>query len=81
MMRAASTLPARTHTAAGADGLVIVDFEKPEQPKVYQRFTANGTMTDASDVIVGTTNASLIGYVADGVNGLKVLQLTSPEIH
>ena len=73
---------ARTYAyvAAGADGLVIVDFEKPEQPKVYQRFTANGTMTDASDVIVGTTNASLIGYVADGVNGLKVLQLTSPEI-
>jgi hypothetical protein len=31
-------------------------------------------------VIVGTTNASAIAYVADGVNGLKVLQLTSPEI-
>jgi hypothetical protein len=31
-------------------------------------------------VIVGTTNASAIAYVADGKNGLKVLQLTSPEI-
>jgi len=31
-------------------------------------------------VIVGTTNASLFAYVADGKNGLKVLQLTSPEI-
>ena len=31
------------------------------------------------DVIVGTTNASLFAYVADGRNGLKVIQLTSPE--
>ena len=30
-------------------------------------------------MIVGTTNASLFAYVADGKNGLKVLQLTSPE--
>ena len=29
-------------------------------------------------MIVGTTNASLFAYVADGENGLKVLQLTSP---
>jgi hypothetical protein len=36
-------------------------------------------MTDARDVIVATTNASLFAYVADGRNGLKVLQLTSPE--
>ena len=31
-------------------------------------------------MIVGTTNASLFAYVADGKNGLKVLQLTSPDI-
>jgi hypothetical protein len=30
-------------------------------------------------VIVGSTNASLFAYVADGRNGLKVLQLTSPS--
>jgi hypothetical protein len=29
-------------------------------------------------VIVGSTNASLFAYVADGRNGFKVLQLTSP---
>ena len=45
----------------------------------YQRFTANGALNDARDVIVATTNASLFAYVADGKNGLKVLQLTSPE--
>ena len=29
--------------------------------------------------MVGSTNASLFAYVADGRNGLKVVQLTSPE--
>ena len=67
------------YVAAGEEGLAIVDIEKPEQPKLYEMFTADGKITDASDVVVGTTNASLIGYVADGVNGLKVVQLTSPE--
>jgi hypothetical protein len=36
-------------------------------------------LNDAEDVVVGSTNASLFAYVADGKNGLKVLQLTSPE--
>src|SRR3546814_13868780 len=36
-------------------------------------------MTDVEDVIVGTTNASLFAYVADGRQGIKVLQLTSPD--
>ena len=36
-------------------------------------------MNDAQDVIVGSTNASLFAYVADGRNGLKVIQLTSPD--
>jgi hypothetical protein len=72
---------ARTYAyiAAGAEGLVIVDVERPEAPALYTRYTANGTLNDASDVIVATTNASLFAYVADGVNGLKVLQLTSPD--
>ena len=30
-------------------------------------------------MIVGSTNASLFAYVADGVGGLKVLQLTAPD--
>ena len=72
---------ARTYAyvAAGKDGLVIVDVEKPEAMREYQRFNANGALNDARDVIVATTNASLFAYVADGKNGLKVLQLTSPE--
>lgn len=72
---------ARTYAyvAAKAEGLAIVDIEQPEAPKIYQRFTANGALNDARDVIVATTNASLFAYVADGRNGLKVLQLTSPD--
>ena len=41
--------------------------------------TFGGALNDAEDVIVGTTNASLFAYVADGRNGMKVLQLTSPD--
>src|SRR5690606_14138639 len=72
---------ARTYAyvAAGQDGLVIVDIEKPEQMKEYQRFTAGGAIRDARDVVVATTNASLFAYVADGAGGLKVLQLTATD--
>ncbi|NVM77970.1 hypothetical protein FHW83_003794 [Duganella sp. SG902] len=72
---------ARTYAyvAAGKQGLAIIDVEKPAEPKVYQMFNADGKLNDARDVIVGSTNASLFGYVADGANGLKVLQLTAPD--
>src|SRR3546814_20255277 len=36
-------------------------------------------MNDVRDVIVGSTNASLYAYVAEGRNGLRVIQLTSPD--
>jgi hypothetical protein len=73
---------ARTYAyvAAGKQGLAIVDIEKADQPKLFQLFNADGKIQDASDVIVASTNASLFAYVADGVNGLKVIQLTSPEL-
>jgi hypothetical protein len=67
------------YVAAGRDGVVIVDVERPEAMREYQRFNAEGKLTDAHDVIVATTNASLFAYVADGKNGLRVLQLTSPQ--
>jgi hypothetical protein len=44
-----------------------------------QTFNANGAINDVNDVKVGMTNASLFAYVADGKNGLRVVQLTSPE--
>ena len=72
---------ARTYAyvAAGAEGLTIINVTQADNPKLLTRFTANGSLNDARDVTVATTNASLFAYVADGKNGLKVLQLTSPE--
>ena len=66
------------YIAGGTQGLVIVDLERPEQPRLDQVFTAGGRINDARAVRMGSTNASLFGYVADGANGLRVIQLTSP---
>ena len=63
----------------GRDGLVIVDIERPETPTLDQIYDAGGAINDAHDVKVGMTNASEFAYVADGKNGLRVVQLTSPE--
>ena len=70
---------ARTYAyvAAGAQGLLIVDIEKPEAPKLDQSFDAAGAIDDAFDVKIGATNGSIFGYVADGHNGLRVIQLIS----
>ena len=67
------------YVAAKQQGLVIVDVTAPTRPSIYQAFTAGGRLIDAEDVIVASTNASLFAYVADGINGVKVLQLTSPS--
>ena len=81
LLDARSIYVARTYAyiGGGCEGVVIVDVEKPESPKIYQKFTGEGVLNDTYDVKVATTNASLIGYVADGENGLFVLQLTDPE--
>jgi len=73
---------ARTYAyvAAGQQGLAIVDVWKAEQPKLVQFFTANGQIRDTRDVVVASTNASLFAYLADGEAGLRVVQLTSPEL-
>ena len=76
---------ARTYAyvAAGAEGLVVVDVERPTQPRVETRVNQGETpatsLRDTQDVVVGSTNASLFAYVADGAYGLKVLQLTAPD--
>ena len=66
------------YVAAGADGIIIVDVEKPEAMREFKRFSEG--LEDSQDVIVASTNASLFAYVADGAGGLKVIQLTSPEL-
>jgi len=72
---------ARTYAyvAAKDDGLIILDVTNPTRPRLHQQVTLDGELNDAEDVIVASTNASLFAYVADGRNGMKVLQLTSPD--
>ena len=70
---------ARTYAYVGArqQGLAIINVTNPERPDAPVFETLNGQMNDVWDVIVASTNAALYAYVADGRNGLKVLQLTS----
>jgi len=72
---------ARTYAyvAAGAQGLVILDIEKPQEPRIDQIYNANGCINDLHDVKLGITYVSEFAYLADGKNGLRVVQLTSPE--
>jgi hypothetical protein len=72
---------ARTYAyvAGKEEGLVIVNVTNPLEPFIYAKETLGGTLNDVEDVIVASTNASLFAYIADGINGMKVLQLTSPD--
>ncbi len=67
------------YVADGKDGLAIVDVERPDRPKLYLQYTADGKLGDVRDVVIASTNASLFAYVANGKDGLDVLQLTSPD--
>jgi hypothetical protein len=79
---ARSVYVARTHAyvAAGAHGLAIVDVERPERPVLEQWFDADGAMDDCRDVKLGITNDSLFAYVADGKNGLRVVELVTSGV-
>jgi len=72
---------ARTYlyVADGADGLAILDIKDPAAPRVASMFTAGGSLSDTRAVQVGSVNASMYALVADGRNGLRVLQMISPE--
>jgi hypothetical protein len=67
------------YVSAGQDGVGLVDIEKAEAPKLEQMYNAGGQLNDVFDIKVGMTNASVFAYVANGCNGLAVLQMTSPE--
>jgi len=72
---------ARTYAyiSGGRQGMIIVDVQRPEHPQLDQVFNANGTINDLNDIKIGMTDASVFGYLADGKNGLKVVQMISPE--
>ena len=72
---------ARTYAyvAAGKHGLVILDIEKPELPRVDQVFDGGGCINDVHDVKLGVTYVTEFAYLADGKNGMRVVQLTGPD--
>jgi hypothetical protein len=56
-----------------------VDIQRPDHPRVEQMYTAEGRINDARAVQIGSVNASMFALVADGKNGMRVIQLISPE--
>lgn len=72
---------ARTYAyiSAGKQGVAIVNIERPERPRLDQFFNAGGKLNDTNDVKLGMVSSSLFAFVADGKNGLRVVQLFSPE--
>ena len=71
---------ARTYAyiAAGKNGVGIVDIENPEAPRLDQVFNANNLMHEVNDIKIGMVAGSAFAFVADGRNGLRVLQIVSP---
>jgi hypothetical protein len=71
---------ARTYAyvAGGSQGLVIVDVERPEKPVIDQVFNAGGAIHDTNDVKLGMTAASAFAYLADGLGGMRIVQLFAP---
>jgi hypothetical protein len=56
-----------------------VNVEQPEHPRLDQLFNAGGQLNDVNGVQIGAVAASVFAYVADGRNGLRILQVISPE--
>ena len=69
---------ARTYAyvAGGKQGLAIVNVEQPEQPRLDQIFSDGGKINDLRDVKIGMVDASVFAFLADGRNGLRVLQMS-----
>src|SRR5205807_10522590 len=72
---------ARTYAyiANGPEGLAIIDVENPERPRLDQMFNAGGALNDTRAVQIGSVSAAQFALVADGRNGLRVVQLISPD--
>src|SRR5205814_8579220 len=72
---------ARTYAyvANGPEGLAFINIENPEKPRLEQLYNADGRLNDTRAVQIGSVNASMFALVADGRNGLRVLQIVSPE--
>jgi len=67
------------YVANGPEGLAFIDITNPEKPKLEQMYDAGGALNDTRAVQIGSVNASMFALVADGKNGLRVIQMISPE--
>ena len=67
------------YVANGGEGLAFIDISNPEKPRLERMFNADGKLNDTRAVQIGSVNASMFALVADGKNGLRVLQMISPE--
>jgi hypothetical protein len=63
----------------GPEGLAMINIENPEKPRLEQMYNADGALNDTRAVQIGSISASMFALVADGKNGLQVLQMISPE--
>jgi hypothetical protein len=72
---------ARTYAyvAAGKQGIAIIDIGRPEQPRLDQMFNAGGKLNDTYDIKLGMVSSGLFAFVADGRNGMQVVQVFAPE--
>ncbi|MCG8608257.1 hypothetical protein MJD09_25145, partial [bacterium] len=66
------------YVSAGSEGIGIIDIEKPDDPKLIEKYSANGQLNDSNSLTTGTVNASTFAFVADGRNGLRVIRLIGP---
>jgi hypothetical protein len=67
------------YVANGPEGLAFINIENPERPHLDRMYNADGALTDTRAVQIGSISASMYALVADGKNGLRVLQMISPE--
>ncbi len=72
---------ARTYVyvANGSQGIAIVNIENPTKPRLERMYDADGLLNDTRAIQIGSIAASMYALVADGKNGLRVLQLISPD--
>jgi hypothetical protein len=72
---------ARTYAyvSGGKQGMVLVDIEHPEHPRLDQVFNAGGELNDTNDIELTMVSSSQFAFVADGKNGFKLVQTISPD--
>jgi hypothetical protein len=67
------------YVSAGRNGIAIVNVEKPEQPQLLETFNAGGALNDVNDVKIGMVSSEQFAFVADGRNGMRVVELFGPK--